>query len=155
MVITFNNRQEFSSYLWTLPFKNLACLCTSYLRMTQLSIYKHIVKHADQGNTIFPSLLNKNFVYILFKTLKCGFLYDSLVLISQQQPTLDILLPSPSSVREKQFYLHMDQKQSKQNKANMPVTLLGYPRFLRRKNPLNGISKWKSKVTSVSKRIVP
>ena len=76
MIINFNNRQQtFSSCLWTLSFKNLACLYTSYLKMTlAIDIQAHH-RHADQANTIFPSLPSRSFVYILFRTLKSGFLY--------------------------------------------------------------------------------
>lgn len=100
-----------------MSFKNLACLFT-YLKVTELPIYKHIIKHADQASTIFPSLPNKNSVYILFKTLKSDFLYMILLcLLVSSNLHLHILRSSSSSVTEKQFYLHMGKKQE-QTKQN-------------------------------------
>lgn len=66
MIINFNNRQQkFSSYLWTLSFKNLTCLCTSYLKMTQLSIYSTSLNMQTKPIQFFPSLPNKNFTFYL------------------------------------------------------------------------------------------
>jgi len=106
--------------------------------VTELSINKHIIKHADQANTIFPSLPNKNSV--LFKTLKSDFLYMILLclLVSSN------LRSSPSSLTEKQFYSQMDKKQSKQNKTNMPLTLLGFSKIFKKKNPLHSTPSGKA-----------
>lgn len=73
MIINFNNRQQrFSSYLWALPFKTGLLVYFLFKNDTAIDIQAHH-RHADQANTVFPSLPNRSFVYMLFRTLKSGF----------------------------------------------------------------------------------